>query len=406
MESSIRKTIVLSLTALMLFSSIVLFNNWIADNTAGAKGHDLGITGDNVVWAAADNPHYVDDNINITGNLTIEPGVIIKMNRTGGNVSAITVKSGGKLVINGSWNSRVSITSNTTTQGAGNYTGIVIESGGIAYINYTNISHATIGVDIDGGNTEVNHCVINETSDWGIEFTGNGAPYILNTTIYDTGSGAVGDGGITIGDQGIIDRCTVYNSMNTGIKVSGGSPVIANSYIHNASGNGLRLTGSAAPFVDNCNISNSDNFNIYISGTTRDITFYNTTIGYRDGGVGDTIKIDAAGVYINLTLLNSSFVNNTFDVDADGNISINYYVNVYVNNSADAHITGATVNMVHNGSIDFTGTTDGNGKVWLQGTHFNYNNTGDWIIGNYTVNVTHPDYQSSEQNTYVDSYQA
>ncbi len=86
MKDCIKRTIVLSLSAFMLFSGIVLFNNWIADNTAGAKGHDLGITGDNVVWAAADNPHYVDDNINITGNLTIEPGVIIKMNRTGGKV--------------------------------------------------------------------------------------------------------------------------------------------------------------------------------------------------------------------------------------------------------------------------------------------------------------------------------
>ncbi|MDP7266301.1 MAG: right-handed parallel beta-helix repeat-containing protein, partial [Candidatus Thermoplasmatota archaeon] len=408
MKDCIKRTIVLSLSAFMLFSGIVLFNNWLSDISSGANVYHTGGTSGDENWAAA-NIHYVDDEYNVSSGdtLTIQAGATVYMDGHFGLRGNITVENGGKLVIEGSSGNYVYMTSNATNPAAGDYGGIVVEDGGIAYVNYTFIGNATIGVDIDGGNTEVNYCIINETSDLGINFTGSGAPVIKNCTISNTGNGVITSGGISIESNGLVTGCTIFNSNTTGVHVNSGTPKIEDTYIHNTTGNGIRINGTAVPEIEDCNISDTNDHNIFIIGSSRNIVIYNSTIGYRNGyGVRDTIKIDATGDFVNLTLLNSTFVNDTFDVDSKGNLSIDYHVVVYVNNSADAPIPGATVDMLHNGSVHFSGTTDSNGEIWIQGIHFMVNATGYWIIGNYTVNVTHPDYQSSEQNTYVDSYQA
>jgi len=392
----------------MLLSGLVMINEWGVKTASGANVYHRGGTSGNETWVGGD-VHYVDDEFNVSSGhtLTIWESATVLIDASDGNGS-IVVKNGGKLVMNGTVNNPITIDSNASSPSPGSYLGIIVESGGIAYINHTLMKNAIIGVDITDGDTEVNDCVINETSDWGVKYTGAGNPVILNCTINNTGDGGDSEGGIRIASNGNVIGCVIYNSTSTGIYVAGGQPVIRDTRIHNTTGNGIRLQVGAVPTISNCNISDTWEENVYVAGNTRSLIIDNSTIGnWTNPGVNDTIDINADATHIiNLTLLNCSFKNDTFSVGDFGNLSINYFVKTTVVTSNDNGIPGATVKMFNRtGPERFSATTDAQGVAWAQAIHFTYNGSY-WYDRDYTINVTHDDYNASEQALSVDQFKA
>jgi len=408
MKSSFNRNVSLSVTAILLFSCIVIFNDWTI-LPARADGNYAGdINMANKDWSGN---VVVDDVFNITAGwtLNISAGTNVKIDSSHG-AGSIVVKNGGKLVIDGTWNSYVTITENVTN---GSYEGIIVENGGKAFINYTTIMEATLGVKGDGINlaashVEVNHCLINEISDWGIYVTGDEEFIINNCTINNTGDGGDDSGAIRTNSGTTVTGCTIFNSSKTGIWIGGGSPIIQNTYIHNTTGIGISIGISYTPVIDHCVIENTGEQNVYVTGAERDITLSDCTITNATLVNSVHVSPDSINDNINVTLLNltnyNANLNGTWTVMPGGNLSVNYPDKVFVKDSQGNGIQGANVNMVHNGSNHFSGTTDSMGYVNLQGTHFIFNNMGYWYKGAYTVSVTHADFAASQQSDYWDQY--
>ena len=400
---SAKKPISLILTALFIFSGMIILNDWVTDEATGTTLYHRGDISGNETWSGND-VHIVDDEFNISaGNtLIIEAGAMVKVDIGG----KITVGSGGKLVINGTPEDRVFITSNATSPAPGDYVGIDVEDGGIAFINYTHLGNATKGIDISGGDTQVNYCVINETSDFGIEYTGVGSPVIDHCKLNNTGGGGVGDGGIRIGSNGIISNCEIFNSSDTGIYVGGGTPTIMNTRIHNTTGYGIRIGSSYNPSVSGCTIMDTGSPNIYVSGTTRTITFDNCTLD--NSGLVDTIQISGTDQTkkITVVLLNTTFKNDTFDVPEYGNLTVKWYENTEIENQFSEPIAGATVNLTNQtGSVVDSRTTDADGRAnWLEGIEFIYNSTGFVYEKFHSIDVSHPGYDHKSVPVRVEGF--
>ena len=399
----IKKISVIILTTLFLLSGFVITNEWFSGKASGASVYRRGDTVDNETWESG-NVHFVDDQYNVTEGktLTIEGGAVVRVDADG----KLVIKNGGKLAINGGQGNTVLFTSNTSSPARGDYVGIVIEDGGIAYINYTNIRFAYKGVDIAGGNTELNHCRINETGDLGIEYTGTGAPRINQCIINDTGGGGSGDGGIRITSNGVVAGCHIYNSSDSGIYVAGGTPRIESTHIHDTAGNGIRISGvSAVPVIIDCNIDETGGSNIYVSGNTRTITLYNSTV---TNTVQDIIEISGTSdsKLIDVVLLNSTYTNDSFTVPLYGNLTVKWYENAFVKDQAGQPISGATVNLTNRtGVVKDSKVTNARGEAyWLEATEFVYDSRGFFFDKYYDIEVDHHGFDPVSHSVWASGF--
>ena len=415
MTIDMKKGFALAFTVLLVFSGIILLNNWTCGIASGATYYGE-IDGDDVHWISGDNPHIVDTVINITGNLTIEAGAVVKVN---GNAGKIIVKAGGKLSVEGSQGNLVYINGNSTTPSPGDWYGIVVEDTGTAFINHTMIGNATKAIYAPNnftGRIEIDSCVINETSEWGIycDPAGDTGTLVVNKTrINNTGTPGEAEGGLRLTIIGDIEECNISNSGGDGIFIAGGdlshSPTINNTLIFNSTASGINISGGdAVPRISNCNISEIWENNIYITGNSRNIVLDNCTIkNWSDPGNAITVKIanTDATHRINISLLNSSYTNETFSLSEYGNLSIDYLVRVTVEDGNGAGVGGATVKMINRTSMERgTNSTDPSGKTWSQGTHFIYNATGFWYDQYYEINVTCPGFSVNDQSVQMDQY--
>ena len=395
-----------SMVFLLLLSGIILVNEWAVERCSGANVYHRGNSSGYETWSAS-NVHYIDDVYNVTDGHTvyIEAGAMVFIDASHGGALAgsLVVKNGGTLEIGGSLGTPVFINANTSVPSPGDYRGIVVEAGGVAYLDYTYIGNATIGIEIDGGNSEIKHCTIKETSDWGVEFTGVGSPKINQSVINNTGAGNDGSGGVSIESNGIISECTIFNSSNTGILVTGGSPTIMNTYVHDASGNGVRMIDDGNPTMTGCEINDTGSANLYISGSGRNVTVDNCTIDRP--GAGNSIKI-VGGNRINLTILNCTYKNDTFMVDDYGNLTVKWFEIVYVKNEANESISGATVELINRtGQVSDMKTTNANGMAnWLEGIEFIFNSTGFVIDKYFTIEASHEDYHTNSTSVWIDGF--
>ncbi len=395
----------------LLFSGIVILNDWAVGSARAAVVYHRGNISGFETWSA-NNTHYIDDVFNITdGNaLTIDAGsiIIIDASHGGALAGSIVVKNGGTLNILGTKENPVYITANTTNPAPGDYRGIVVDNGGTANIQYTYIGNATTGIEINGGDSQVSNSRINETSHFGINFTGIGSPQFSDCIINDTGSGAIVSGGMRIESGASVTDCEVYHSADTGIFIGAGSPILGDCRVHNTTGNGMMIVGSATPVIRDCNVSDTWASNIYIDGDSRNVTITNSTLGnWTNGPAQTTIELDAdASSLVNLTVLNSSFVNDTFSVTDYGNLSVQWYENVYVQNLPSNPVSGATVNL-RNRTDDVvdTGATNAFGEAyWLTGTEFIYNSTGYIYDKYYRIEVSHPEYATESSALWVNGF--
>ena len=432
MPHHMRTGIAFTLSLMLAFSGMVLLNDWAHHEGMAQNIFHRGHTSVDVTWTA-DDDHYVDDDFNITfgTTLTIEPGTRVFMDSSHG-LGTIVVKGGGKLIIEGTDDAPVIITSNSTAPAPGDYTGIVVEYGGSAYINHTFIRFARIGIhalDLSHPTSklEIRNCTINETLIWGINVTGDKENIILNCTLNNTGiEGNNNRGGIRLNSASVIANCTIFNTSGTAIRIDKGSPRISNTDIYNSSGKGIWIGGTtsspeitetnitytkgngifigdtATPSITNCNISNTWDSNINISGSTRNITIVNSTIkNWTNPAKGLTLNISGTDPThrIHVTFLNTTYTNDTFKVADFGNLTVNWYVNVHVNDSSNSPIEGANITLLNNTQfVKDRGVTDLDGKIrYLEGVEFNYNSKGYTYDKYYRINVSCPGFQDIEE---------
>lgn len=395
----------------LLLSGVVILNDWTAGSARAAlKYHRDDISGFET-WSGA-NIHYIDDVFNVTNSntLTIQAGAKVFMDSSHGGAFAgsIVVKNGGTLDIQGTLEDPVYITANSTDPAPGDYRGIVVENGGTVNMQYTYIGNATTGVEICGSGSQITNSRINETSDFAVNFTGEGTSTISHSIMNDTGSGMNASGGIRVGSNAAITDCEIFNSLDTGIYVVDGSPTITGTHVHDTTGNGMLITGSSTPSITDCNISDTWGPNIRVEGDRREVTIANSTVGNWTGGPPQkTIDIGADSTHrVNLTVLNCSYINDTFRVDDFGNLTVEWYVNVYVDNRIEDPVPNATVNLRNRADDGMdNGTTDASGGAcWLRGREFSYNASGFIIDKYYRIEVIHPEYVTEYSALWIDGF--
>ncbi len=264
------------------------------------------------------NTYYIGDNINIYKNLTISQGCVVKL-RSGGN---ITVGNGGNLIITGSEDNRVTLTSwrdnsigenisDSTAPARGDWRGIIVSSGGTADIVYTDVkfgglretySHNWYGDSIvknDGGVLTIADSTIEQSARNGI-------------TIADTGDAA-------------IDSVQVIAAELSGINISNASPNITQSTL-NGNQTGIYISGTSNPIIG----GSKDNSNIIASNTGFGVNNVSLTVidaAYNDWG-------DPSGPYH--AALNPEGLGNK--------VSDNVNFIPFVGMSSDATLSDLTVN--------------------------------------------------------------
>jgi len=404
------KTFVISIAVILMLSGIIVFNDFSTDNASAGDVHHSGDSAG--TWSGTD-VHYIDDVVNVIwgSTLTIQAGARLFINDSL-TKGKIEVQGGGKLILEGTSENPIFITSNATSPKAGDYVGIIIRNGGIAYINHTYIGNATTGINIMANTTvEVNNCLINETVDWGIKSTGEGTPRITECTINNTGNNVDVSGGICIesDSEAIIDSCEIFNSRDTGIYMSSGSPTINNTKIHNTTGNGIRIMGSSTPIIKRCDISDTWKENIYVTGDTRTVLFENSTIGnWTNPAGGDILEIDNtdADHRINVTFLNTTYQKDSFTVEDYGTMLVKWHVNVYVNNTAGSPVEGARVSLVNSTlhEMDFRSTNAKGEAYYLVGIEFSYDPSGYSYDKYYFVDVSCEGFADNQTNIWIDRF--
>ncbi len=101
------------------------------------------------------------------GNITVNSNVILTVSAT----SRVMMYPGTSLTVNGTLNANgTSSQPITFTSSSGTWSGIVINSGGIANIQYCDISSAVIGIDLEGSAlASIEHCNFSGDTDYGIK---------------------------------------------------------------------------------------------------------------------------------------------------------------------------------------------------------------------------------------------
>lgn len=409
MQEYARRVSALTAALLLLTVGIGLSNDRGSTVCSGENLYHRGDCAGLIVWDPGD-VHFVDDVLNISWNTTLRvlAGARIFVDSSHGS-GKIVVEGGGSLIIEGTAEAPVVISSNSSLKQPGDYVGIVVERGGNVVINHTNIRFATIGIESGSDDVSIRGCQINDTLDWGIKFTGDGASTMINTTINDTGDGGLFSGGLLLAGQSRVIGCEITNTSMTGIYVSSGNPVIRDTVVRNSTGNGLRIIGAADPDVIGCNISDTWTGNVYLSGSSRDITLRNCTIDNRTApGVGDTIVIENTDEdhRIGIILLNTSYLNDTFDVEEYGNVTVKWHVNAFAGDGLGRAIPSANVSLRNSsGHLVHWKQTDSSGWAkYMEGVEFVYNAGGFFFDKYHSINATYTGCTGRASHLWIDGF--
>ncbi len=408
----IRKIAVWYVVMLLAIPGIVLASYGSRPNREGEIYHNGDIEFDEV-WGS-ENPHVIEGRITVTpGNtLTIGSGCLVMINSSieGGE---LIVQNGGRLVIAGERPDPVIVTSNESMPSPGDYRGIVIENGGLAHINHTNIRFSTVGIDISGGNSRIMGCTINHSMDWGIKFDGLGAPHFSDCQINDTGDGGTYSGGVHLTSDAVLSNSSIFSCDGTGVYISVGQPDIINSTITNTTLHGLRIKGPAIPSITGCNISDTWEENIHITSNINqktlvleDCMILNTT-----GGPGNsTILIEGSNEdhIVEVILLNSSYKNDSFTVDRHSNVTVKWPCKVEVLTAWQEPIEGAYVTLLNSSDYEIEMKLTGPMGIAqdLEGVEFRYGYHGYHPDRDHILEINYPGCSELRVPIVLDSYRS
>ncbi len=227
--------------------------------------------------------------------------------------------------------------------------------------------------------------------DYGIYVTGGGSsntkpsnPKIIRNVITDTGRGVNTADGIQVlyGSKPLIKDTVILRSKEDGLYSDGSTPTLINVTI-DAEGVG--------------------NYGI-VGSSTRDIYIINSTI--KNSKRYD-LSANSASYFV---VINSTF--NTTECYIDGaNITVKWYLHVYVEDSNNMGIPSANVRIKdnENGTYDRNFTTDSNGYVrWIVLTEYvsenvsgKYTNTTYYTPYNISVNYSGLTFTNNPRNSTI-----
>lgn len=396
-------------------------------------------------WEITGNEYRGNQTIVLSGNLTIKNGgiltlcnVTLMMNSTFSGEFNITVESGGTFnILDGSnltafnksnnydfWfksGSSGTIIDSTVEECGhlfGGSGGLRVESDGVI-IESSTIQYNLQGIYVWFSSPTLKNNTISNNSQSGI-FTRWSSPYIYNNRIEDN------DYGLVLRDSsGYIMKNTISNNTD-GIQCYSSSPTIFDNNITSNIDDGIFLQAESHAAIEN-NIILGNTKGIFSTGLSIPIIANNTVSAVNDGIIlasysnatiiNSTItssatrgilvdssfpnvvncSISTAGQYdiylsgdSHLTLLNTTF-NKTkvgFD-DTLSNLTVQWYMDVYVNNPDEAPLPGATVYVNDTSGGPVLGspfTTDNNGFVrWIITMEYVQNDTNGLAPGGENV---------------------
>ena len=382
--------------------------------------HNTGTISGDVTWLAANNPHIVKGFITVNGNLTLEPGVLVKINDISGLTSFLV---NGRLNVNGTVNKPIIFTSNTTSPSKGNWGTIAFLGTAKAYLHHCIINYSSTGINCQSSNVIINNSII-KNCNTGISISNNANPSIFDNNIFDCTSGiTIGSGSPTILNNTINESATgilvtagsptfydnTINDTTTSISISGGSSIIYNNTINDTT-TGI-LVSAGSPYIYNNNVSNCTSAGIEVSGSTAKIhdneiylcqkgaylksntafEFYENTLNsckwsfYTENTVtihNCTIinstenNFYLTGATYNVYTLNMSYNDSNY-VASNPKLYKQWYLHAHVEDNFGADMPGANVTVAPNGGTAHTHKTHADGWArWIRCTEKEYTNSG------------------------------
>lgn len=223
-------------------------------NAKAGPTYVSGLISSDTIWGLVNSPYIITDNVTVDDgvNLTIEPGVVVKLNF----FTRLIIN--GSLFAEGEENRPITFTSNQSSPALGDWSSIKFDNAGNSsgIIWHTRIEYAIYGI----------WCV-------------NSSPIIANNTIANIMSK-----GIYLQESdSIVTNNTVTNVSHTGIDIYMSSPAIESNFIGNTSYYGIKSYKSSLVISNNT-----------VVGTTKGIQLKNSTSTI----VGNRIASTAYGLYM------------------------------------------------------------------------------------------------------------
>ena len=312
----------LTVTVIILFLQTMFFvfiplNTHTAAAATTVPGGDITV---DTWWDLGGSPWIIEGNVYVKNgvNLTIDPGVVVEFNGTGGGEYGLYITN-GTLRAHGTPGARIWFTAHKSTTPE-NWTGIQVDAAGN-----------------DIGRVEMDHCNITYAK---YALTVNGAP---NNTVSNTNISDCYDG-IRLYDSynNTISDTNISDNFNFGIYLSESwNTTISNCRIYENWYNGVHLYRSYDNTIIENNISNNLFRGIFGAGSSgmetedNDITFNHISAN------GDGIRFQSFARNNNITRNNISW-NTGYGIHCSGsqNIDNRIYHNIFWNNTVQANDTG------------------------------------------------------------------
>ncbi|MBI5225635.1 hypothetical protein HY994_00150 [Candidatus Micrarchaeota archaeon] len=155
------------------------------------------------------------------------------------------------------------------------------------------------------------------------------------------------------------------------------------SCVVNGFDSGVLFSGATNGAITNVSVQNNSQYGLYFNGSVGTMVS-NSSVG--TSAVADVFSANAASTNFLNTTFNRSFVGFS---DAASNLTVQWYVDVLVQNATGGAIAGAAVNLSNaSGSVPLIQATAGsNGKIGFQALT-EYIQTGSQVYGTNTTNGT------------------
>ncbi|MBI2841651.1 MAG: right-handed parallel beta-helix repeat-containing protein, partial [Acidobacteria bacterium] len=273
-----------------------------ASNTIEHKGG----TGASHHIAYVGYPYVVQDDIAVTGPVTIEAGVEMRFEQWrkiyGSTVTAV-----------GTAAQTILLTASSATPTPGYWPGVeTATGGGASEFEYVTIEYAVNGL-FAGDTVTLRNCQIRSGSYNGLTITGGQASVVSDAVV----SGNAGDGvALTSSAGATLTACTISSNGGDGLDAGAAGLVDAeNCSITLNTGSGVRLHGTGSTTLRSSTISNNSANGVVVTGGTNELTA--CTIA----GNGQAGLVLNAGIS---TIRRCSITNNPglgIDIDRDGGSS-------------------------------------------------------------------------------------
>lgn len=301
-------------------------------------------------WSETDVPYYVDSGFELSGVLTLSPGVTVSF----ASNCYLTVATDGQILADGASGQTITFTSGLATTAKGDWDGVTVNGNGSLF-DYCEFRYADTGLELNGANASVTNCRFESNTEGlyaayaGETLTLSGNAFVSNTEPF-WASNAFD-----------IDATSTFSgNTNQRIRVNPGANTISTTWAETDVpyyvDNGFELSGvlTLSPgvtvsFAADCFFNVATDGQILADGTgtaageaitftsglaTKAMGDWNGIIVYGSGCVFDYCIFEYAdtGMTVNhdsFTLSNSIFRNNTDNIDSSGSTWLDPGNNTY-----------------------------------------------------------------------------